>query len=186
MLWNAVAGKTVGFSRKTALADYSTVTGYDPSDPDTDQGTDMRVAMNWRRKTGVIDTSGVRHKIGAYVALEPGNWDELCEALYAFSAVAIGFEVPSYAMDQFNAGQPWSYKGRGQIEGGHYVPCVGRPGKSRIRVVTWGQLQDMTRSFYEHFNDETYAVLSPEVLGAGGKTPEGLDIDALNAALAAL
>lgn len=186
MLWNALREVPVGFTPAAALADYSAVTGYNPADPSTDQGTNVRDALGYRRSTGLVDGAGKRHKIGAYVALEAGNWHELLEALYAFDAVGIGFEFPDYAMAQFNAGKPWAYRSGGSIEGGHYVPIVGRPGLSRVKCVTWGALQDMTRSFFEHYCDEAWGLLSVESLNAAGVTPEGLNLDALKAALAAL
>jgi hypothetical protein len=185
MMVNAMNGRTVAFTDTDALADYAAVTGFDPSDPATDQGTDVHAALDYRRHTGVIDAAGVRHLVGAYVALEPGNWRQLLDALYAFDFVAVGFLVPSYAMDQFAAGRGWSWQPGGVIEGGHYVPVVGRPHAWTVEVVTWGRAQGMGRRFFEAYCDEAYGVLSPETLN-GGKTPEGLDMAALEAALDAL
>lgn len=182
MLLNAENGVKVTFTDTGVLSDYAS-TGFDPATGANDNGTDIGNLMEYRRKTGVIDAAGNRHKIGAYVALEPKNWDQLLQALYVFNFVAVGFEVPSYAMDQFSAGREWTYRGQGTIEGGHYVPCVGRPGLSRVKFVTWGALQDMSRAFYEAFSDEAYGVVSVEELSVGGRSPEGLDYDALNAAL---
>src|SRR5690349_9390610 len=67
MLWNKLAGRTVQFTDTTALRDYSAITGYNPDDPSTDQGTDMQVAASYRRKTGVVDVHGTRHKVAAYL-----------------------------------------------------------------------------------------------------------------------
>jgi hypothetical protein len=113
MLWNAAAGATVSFTDATALADYAAVTGFDPSDPDSDQGTDMEQAAKYRRKTGIVDATGNRHTVGAYVALpgvsakgdnSPSFLDALASAAYIFEAVGIGIEFPDSAMDQFNNG----------------------------------------------------------------------------------
>lgn len=188
MLVNETHGVTVGFDDAVVLGDYSAVTGYDPVTGANDNGTDMHVANDYRRATGILDAAapGVRHKIGAYVALEPGNWGQMLEALRAFDFVGIGFEFPGYAMDEFNAGKPWAYQAGGTIEGGHYTPVVGRPHAWTIDVVTWGQIQPMGRKFFETYCDEAYGVLTLESLNASGVTPEGLNLDALNAALAAL
>jgi hypothetical protein len=188
MMINKMNGRDVAFDPGVVLADYSAVTGFDPADPNTDQGTDMHDALNYRRNTGIQDSSegSERHKIGAYVSLEPGNWHQMLEALRAFDFVAVGFLFPDYAMDQFKAGKPWAYRAGGHIEGGHYVPAVGRPHSWTIATVTWGQVQNMGRRFYEHYCDECYGVLTPETLSEAGKSPEGLDLTALNAALAAL
>jgi hypothetical protein len=186
MMVNKMNGRDVEFNPAVVLADYAAVTGFDPSTGANDNGTDMHDALNYRRRTGVEDADLARHKIGAYVSLEPGNWHQTMEALRAFDFVAIGFEFPDYAMDQFAAGKPWSYRTGGTIEGGHYVPVVGRPHAWTLEVVTWGQIQPMGLRFFEHYCDEAYGVLTTETLSAGGVTPEGLDLSALQAALAAL
>jgi hypothetical protein len=186
MMVNKMNGRDVPFVDANALGDYSAVTGFNPADPATDQGTDVHDALNYRRGTGLVDASGARHTIGAYVSLEPGSYGQTLEALYAFDFVAIGFEFPDYAMAEFNAGKPWAYQKGGTIDGGHYVPVVGRPHAWTIDVVTWGQIQPMGRRFFEAYCDEAFGVLTVETLNGTGRTPEGLDLDALNAALAAL
>lgn len=186
MLWNATQARTVLFDDEHVLADYGAVTGFRPDDPSTDRGTDVHNALNFRRKTGVGDQTGARHKIGAYVSLEPGNWAQLLQALEVFEAVGIGFQFPDYAMDQFNAGKPWSYRPGGKIEGGHYVPVIGRPHVATVTVVTWGALQNMTRAFFQHYADECWGLLSAEMLNAKGLSAEGFDYAALQADVAAL
>ena len=58
MLWNKEAARTITFNDQSVLKDYSAVTGFNPNDPNTDQGTDMQVAASYRRKTGVHDAAG--------------------------------------------------------------------------------------------------------------------------------
>ena len=184
ILWAAEAAKHVPFSDASVLSDYSALTGYDPNDPSTDQGTDMQQAASYRLKTGVIDATGTRHKIGAYLAVTPGNPDELAAAIYIFGAVGIGLRFPSYAMDEFNEGKPWDTRlGPMQIDGGHYV-CATARRNGVFDVVTWGRIQKMTERFYRRFNDETLVYLSPEFLTAG-KSPEGFDLARLQADLKA-
>lgn len=181
--------RIVTFNDSCALGDYSAVTGYDPSQtqPDgsnpTDQGTEVAAALSYRRHTGLIDAAGERHKIAAYVELEPGNYEHVIEALYLFGVVGIGIEFPVSAMDQFNRGKPWTVV-RSSTEGGHYVPLVGRAGRY-LDVVTWGRVQRMTKTFFERYCDEAFAILMPEYLGSG-KTPEGFDLQALTAKLETL
>lgn len=184
MLWNAIAGKEAGFTTENTLSDYSAMTGFDENDPNSDNGTNMRDALNYRRNTGVIDNAGTRHKIGAYVALDPKDWNQMLQALEVFDLVEIGFEVPEYAMEQFNAGKMWAYTHgpHANIVGGHDVIIVGRPHVSTVEVVTWGKIQDMTRAFYQHYNDEAYGIVSEESL-VNGKTAEGFDLAALYAAV---
>lgn len=173
MIWTAEAGHPTAFSDESVLSDYSAVTGYDPANPETDEGTDVRQAMKYRRAVGLLDAHGRRHKIGAFIALEPGHWEQVLEALYLFGAVGIGIQFPSSAMDQFNTGRPWSYVPGARLEGGHYVPLVAF--RDRLYCVTWGKLQPMTKTFYERYCDEAFAPLSLEML-VGGKSVDGFSL----------
>jgi hypothetical protein len=177
MAWNHEANKTVTFTDKSVLSDYSAITGYNPNDPNSDQGTDMVVAASYRKKTGVVDANGVRHKVGAYVALTVGDTTQVKEAIYLFGAVGIGFQFPDYAMDEFNNGETWHLKTGGTIQGGHYVPAIGYSSRY-LYVVTWGKLQRMTWGFYRKYSDESIAYLSPEFL-TGGQSLEGFNLPQL-------
>lgn len=184
MLWTKLGGRPARFSDQDALADYAAVTGFDPADPSTDRGTDVRNALKYRQKTGVIDASGKRHRIGAYVALEPGDYSQLCEAVYIFGAAGIGIEFPDSAMSQFSQGKPWSVVPAAKIDGGHYVPVVGRAHR-HLLCVTWGRLQPLTKAFFERYCDEAWCILSAEQL-EHGKTRAGFDLAELKADLRAL
>jgi hypothetical protein len=190
MLWNLEHNNNVNFSGADCIADYSAVTGYNPKAPlnangqnPTDNGTKSRDGFKYRQKTGLIDVGGERHKIGAYVGLELGNMDELLEALYLFGVVGIGLRFPASAMDQFNAGKPWSVVPGPEPTEGHYIPLVAY--RDQLEVVTWGRIQKMTPQFYKTYADEAWAVLSPEMLN-NGKSPEGFNFAQLKADLASI
>ncbi|HWE04643.1 MAG TPA: hypothetical protein VG326_19715 [Tepidisphaeraceae bacterium] len=183
-MWCMESGCTVQFNDKCVLSDYAKVTGFKPNDPSTDKGTDMQLAASYRRKTGILDASGKRHKVVAYLAIAKGNLDQHLAASYLFGAVGIGINFPSSAMDQFNAGKPWDVVKGAKIDGGHYIPLVGRR-NGNLLIVTWGKVQEMTPAFFTKYNDESIVYLTDEDLKAG-KTPEGFDVAQLNADLAAL
>jgi hypothetical protein len=164
MLYNKLAKHEVSFTRANALADYSAITGYDPNDPNTDQGTYPRDAMNYRRTTGLIDANGKRHKIDAFVSIPAGDFDLMIRCVWTFGAVGIGFNFPASAMDQFNNGEPWDVVSGSPIEGGHYVPMFGYPSSTTASCVTWGKRQVMTKAFYEKYNDESWVPLTKESL----------------------
>lgn len=184
MLWDKLGGKQVEFGPQDAIADYSAITGYDPNDPSTDRGTDVHNALNYRRKVGLRDAHGERHKLGGFVALEPGNTTHVREAVWLFAAVGIGFEVPGSAMQQFDDGKPWTVVPGQRIEGGHYVPVIGY-GPRSLYCVTWGRVQEMSWGFFEKYCDEAYALLSPEML-VGGRSVAGFSLRQLKADLAKL
>jgi hypothetical protein len=184
MLWNREAGKSVNITTTSTLRNYSLVTGYDPNDPSTDQGTDMEEAAKYRRKTGLLDADGKRHKIGAYIALEPGNLTQLWYATYLFDGVGVGVEFPAQWMDAFNKGRAWGKVSRPKMEGGHYISAVARR-NSRATIVSWGAAVPLTTGGYQQFNDETIAYLTEEKL-VNGKSLEGFDINQLRADLTAI
>jgi len=187
MLWNLEQGKVVNYDVKGVLSDYSAVTGFNPNDPNSDQGTDMQVAASYRRKTGILASDGSRHQIDAYLALTPGDVAELRMAIYLFGAVGIGVKVPTYWMDQFNAGKEWTYRPFAKFEGGHYIPAMASTSpKGAIQVATWGRLQKMSARAYQHFNDESIAYVSLERLGKDGKSIDGFDVAQLRADLQAI
>lgn len=169
MCWTGIGnGGTLSakFTKANTLSDYSALTGYDPADPSTDQGTVVYQLMDYRRTVGVVDATGKRHKIDLAVRLpRPFDWSEFIRAVWAFKAVAIGTLIPQSAMEQFNAGQPWDYVGDRNIEGGHYIPGVGTVDRdNEVTVITWGKRQRMTRAFFEAYVDELWIPLSQEAM----------------------
>lgn len=185
MLWNREGGKTVSFTPANTLRDYSSITGYKPDDPSTDQGTDMEVAAKYRRKTGLLDGQGKRHKIAAYLDITPGDLNEHLIAAFLFGAVGIGINFPASAMKQFDSNQPWDVVKGSKLEGGHYIPLIARTADGYLNVVTWGRVQKMSVAFMTKYNDESIAYLSEEML-TSGKSPEGFNLAALKSDLAAL
>lgn len=185
MLWRREAGEIVSFTDAAVLGDYAKLTGFDESDPGTDRGTDMQAAASYRRRVGVADASGRRHKVAAYVGLTPGDPDLLAAAAYIFGAVGVGIRFPDYAMAEFEQGKPWAmHHGVPKIEGGHYVSVVGRGGNGNFHAITWGRMQEMTEGFYRRFCDEAIVYLSTEFLTAG-VSPEGFDLAQLRTDLEA-
>lgn len=187
MVWTKEAtGQAACFIDQNVLGDYAIVTGFDPASSATDQGTDMTAAASYRRKTGIADVNGVRHKIDAYVALRPGDIHDILLATYLTGGAGIGIRFPASAAAQFDAQEPWQVVPGALITGGHYVPCVGRNSNGDLLVVTWGRIHAMTPEFYAEYSDEALAYVSLEAMNAKGLTPEGFAADQLRADLAAL
>jgi hypothetical protein len=186
MLWNRLARHDVSFVEANALADYSAVTGFNPNDPSTDQGTEVRAAMGYRRDTGLIAADGTRHKIDAYVSIDPKNWDMLIRSIWTFGAVGIGFAVPNSIWNQWSAGAVWDIVANdGGIDGGHYVPMVGYPAVDQVTFITWGKRAVMTRAFYEKYNDEAWVPLTKEELRPPSNV-RNIDWDTLSSMLSSL
>jgi hypothetical protein len=188
MLLSAESGHPATFTAADVLGDYSAGTGFKPNagppghNP-TDQGSNVRDVLQYRRKTGIVDAAAKRHKIGAFVKLEPKNLTQIYQAMYLFQVVGIGLEFPGSAMEQFNEGKPWSVVDGAKVEGGHYVCCVAK--RANVDIVTWGALQQMTVPFFEKYCDEAWAYLSTEDLQQE-KDPEGFKLSQLKEDLAKL
>lgn len=190
MLWNAEAGNTIAFSPNTALKYYSELTaaqnngvGYDPLQTDpvtgdnpTDTGIVVAEALPLLRNIGIPDDTGTRHKIGAYVKLDPGNVEQLWYATYYFDGVILGVKMAQQWMTLFQDGQKvWPALPNPKWIGGHCITSVAwRQGCPRI--VSWGDGVEFTQSGYEESGEEVYAVLSLE------KLKNGIDLEGLNVA----
>lgn len=182
MIWCSEVGAVTTFDDTAVLSDYSAVTNFDPNNPATDQGTDMQEAASYRRKVGLLDASGSRHKVDAYVAIKAGDLVQLAQAAYLFGAVGAGFRMPASAEAQFDAGQPWDVVQGDAVEGGHYVPIIGRNSAGNFLGITWGRLHAMTPRWVSTYMDEGIAYLSIEAL-KNNLSPEGVSLDDLQRSL---
>lgn len=184
MRWNHDAGKNVTFKDANALADYAAATGFKPTDPNTDAGTEVVAGYKYRRKTGVIDAHSRRHRLGAYVSIEPGHQAHVEQAIWELGAAGVGVRFPQSAMDQFNKGKPWSVVPGPEPQDGHYIPAFGYD-LTYLYVVTWGRIQAMTWAFFRKYCDEAFGLLSSEFL-TKGLSPAGFDLKQLTHDLSSL
>lgn len=191
MLLTKEGGHPATFTTAAVLSDYSAGTGFDasagpPGDNPTDNGSNVRDVLGYRRKTGIGDARGKRHKIGAYVKLDPGNLEHIYQAMYLFQAVGIGiYPFPESAHDQFNNGEPWDVVPGSPAKGGHYVCCLARR-NGNFELVTWGSLQEMTEAFFTKYCDEAWTYISTEHLDENKADPEGFKLSELRTDLRAL
>jgi hypothetical protein len=188
MEWTANAGKKMFTpSDKQIVAAYSAITGYNPTTGANDNGAVEIDVLNYWRQSGIAG-----HKIGAYVALEPANHAHVMDSVYIFEGCYIGLRLPKSAQPQVQNHQPWSVPPGGPTGdgapgswGGHAVPVVAYDSRG-VRVVTWGALQTMTWSFWETYCEEAYAIVSNDYLSKKKQTPQGLNLQQLQADLADL
>jgi hypothetical protein len=159
----------VGVSDQDVLTAYERVSGYNPDDPNTDQGAVLQDVYGDWRKVGVGG-----HKNLVFAQVNHRNLDEIRQAVAHFGAVGLGIVVTQAMMDDFNAGQPWA-RSTGPQLGGHAVPIVGYDAKY-VYVVTWARVQAMTWACLVAVTDETWAAVLPEWFNAAGHDPEGLDL----------
>lgn len=164
------------------LAAYEAVGGYRPGHPETDNGVYLLDVCNYLRKTGMgRQRDGSPHTITGFAKVDPTNHDEVRLASYVFGGLYIGAALPVAAQDQ--VGQLWQLTGDEHADkfgswGGHamWAPAYDVQG---VGVVTWGRRQRATWEWWDTYVDEAYALVSPDFMRRGGKTPQGFNADAL-------
>jgi hypothetical protein len=167
------------------LSAYAAVSGWDPEDPSTDRGAvELDVLNYWRRK-GIAG-----HKIGGYVAVDPGKATHVRLAIDLFGGIYIGAALPLTARDQIEAGEPWKpvHSAHGADEpgswGGHAMFVPAYTSQSLV-AITWGREQRMSWLWWGRYVDEAYAILSSDFLSQG-KSPDGIDVATLRYDLSSL
>jgi hypothetical protein len=181
----ATAGKQVALSDKWVAQDYWLMQGK-PYWPFNDQGLDMVKAADYRRKTGIHDANGIRHRIKAYLELRLGDARQLAQAVWYLRVAGVGLNLPANAEDLWATGQPWADTSQPPSGEGHYVCAIDRLANGNFVVVTWGKLQEMSPKFYLKYGILGLGYLSFEQLNPAGLTPEQWNEAKLNAFLAEL
>ena len=173
-------GSTQTISNNDVLAAYEAVSGFNPLTGENDDGAVMQDVLNYWRKSGIGG-----HKILAFAEVDVSDIDEVKAAANIFGTVYIGIDFPESAMDQFNDSKPWDVVKGSPIEGGHAIN-VGFYDTNTYRVVTWGEVQEMTQAFWDKYVEEAWIVITPEWLNEQGQSPGGLDLYSLGEDLAEL
>jgi hypothetical protein len=176
--WTAASrGKATEVTEKSVLHFFDTVKIVDPSTGE-EGAVELDVLNAWRSR-GLS-----RHKIGAFARVSVSDHRLVRSAASIFGGLYIGLQLPISAQNQ--ARWDWTHSLTGPARpgswGGHAVNVV-RYDPDGVTVITWGQLQEMTWSFWDRYCDEAYCLISPDFL-EHGKAPNGLDLDALKADLA--
>jgi len=164
---------------------YSAVTGYDPNDPSTDQGTVLLDLLNYWKTIGIpcLDKNGnsVMHKILGYASLDLTSVAQMRWATVTFGGLYLGIKCPQSALQNTNN---WTYDPTSPIEGGHCINGEGE-GAAGGHIQSWALNIPFTWEFMLHLLDEGYEIVSEAwVNSVSGKSPSGLDLDGLLSALA--
>lgn len=171
--WAANVGDPTVPTDQSIIAAYSAITGYNPVTHANDNGAVVVDVLNYWRQTGIA-----KHKIQAYVALEPKNMDHVKDSVLLFGGVYMGVALPVSAQTQTTwSVPPGGATGQGAPGswGGHAVPIVGYDSRA-LTCVTWGALKQMTWSFWEAYCDEAYAILSADWLNSKNFAPNDFDL----------
>jgi hypothetical protein len=173
----ASRGHDTEISERSVVSAFEAVKVVDPQTGE--EGAVELDVLNYWRKHGIG-----RHKIGAFAKVSTWDHPLVKTGAFTFGGLYIGLSLPKTAQNQ--AIWDWTHSLSGPAApgswGGHAVDVV-RYDKKGVTVVTWGRLQEMTWAFWDRYCDEAYCIISSDFL-SGGKAPNGLDLNALNADLA--
>jgi hypothetical protein len=177
MLRTANAGTMVVPTADQVLALYSAETGFNPSDPNTDQGTNEASDCAFMVSTGFLD-----HKAAATGPIDYTNLNNMRWAIQLFGACKIGFNIQQAQVDQFNSGNDWGYVSGSQTVGGHDVPLVAYYTDGSFDAISWGRRVHCAPSFVATASgliDEAHALIFPDWIEANGAAPSGFDLQQL-------
>ena len=181
-MWCDRAGQPFVPTDAEALGAYSAITGYNPDDPSTDQGTDMLTACNYWRSTGMAG-----HEVTAYLSVSAQNRTEVSESVAFYGGLYLGVALPMSVQNQINA--VWTVltgpDAAAGSWGGHCVNVTGYD-ENLLWFVSWGALHAMDWNFLMTYADESYVLLSRDWSTASGVSPSGLAWGQLQADLANL
>lgn len=168
--YRGLVGKETIMSKAAVVKLYMHLTG------GLDSGLNELDVLNYWRKQAV---SG--DEILAFTTIDPKNHTHVEQAIKLFGGVYLGFQVQQNCVQEFDARQPWT---PGPLTNdGHAVFAVGYD-QNGVTVLTWGNTQQATWSWWDECVDEAYAILPPEA-----KKPDfapGFNIAQLQTDLAAV
>ncbi len=166
-----------------ALALYRTWAGWDGTAA-TDLGTASDVAAALWASQGVA-WGEQWHDLPTVAGFNPRIMSHLRAAIAWLGPVQLDLDLPAAARGQ----QVWSVvdgpEGRPGSWGAHRV-CVGKYDSGGFRVVTWGLEMPVTEAFIETYALDATVAISRSWLDVTGRSPLGLDLDALAAESRAL
>lgn len=181
MCWASNTGRIFSPTDNDALHLYEVVDGYQPGNPASDRGGVLANVLTYWKRFGMDG-----HKVTAYVQVDPTNRAEVKTAIALFGCLYVGVALPTAAQSQ---GVHWKKTSGTAAQagswGGHCIILTGYD-STGVDTVTWGEQGTATWGWLDAYMDEAYAVISPDWMTAAGVDPQGLNLAALEADLAAL
>lgn len=183
---SANAGNPLHSTTDQTLALYSAVTGFNPDDPNTDQGTVLTDLLTYIQKNGLemTDATGkvVTVEIVGSASLDITSIAQMRYATYLFGGTYLGIGCPNECESDTDN---WNFPAGLPLAGGHCITRVGE-GSQGGQIISWGMRIPFSNAFWTGYGDEAYCVLTKSWLNAQQKSPSGLDLDGLVSAMKSL
>ncbi len=189
------AGKLFVYTTTMTLAAYTALTGFNPADPSTDQGTDPIACLDYFLKNSYADGSVNR----GYLLVDATNQAEVEYAISTFGNLKVWVAVPTAWISPFPAkhGFVWDVADPNPSNG-HcigscgYITSGGAPQSLQVLgvtaagvvVMTWGLLGTITWAAFAKLcapsaGGGCAVRVTADWLNAAGKSPNGLDMATL-------
>lgn len=171
-----------------ALTLYSASTGYNPTDPTTDQGSYVMgpggVLNYWATKG--ITYGGKTSKVQAYVQVHKTvDVQQWRQAIHYFGGLLIGISLPQSIVASDTVPYVWSDPS-GPVAGGHEVWVNGYQqvaGEWLFDLISWGARYRATQAFLDAVTDEAVAVYDAESISGRSLDPSDFTPTQLLAAM---
>ncbi|MFZ3322446.1 MAG: hypothetical protein WA190_08750 [Usitatibacter sp.] len=159
-VWTFNAGKMVTEPDRDVEDLYIKACGYDPRRGGEGPGGVEQAVLTYLLKKGAATGARgtTRHKIAAFVEVDPRNHEDVKRCILDCGVAYIGFNVPANILPR-NAPPPstWRVQPGSRIIGGHAVVLAGYD-VNGVRLISWGEYYTMTWDFFAAYVDETYAI----------------------------
>jgi hypothetical protein len=190
--FNATGGKSIQTQPDGDVEQlYVLACGYNPRVGGEGPGGNEQHVLRYLLRSGAPTgpKGQTRHKITAFVEVDPRNIDDVKRTIVDCGVAYIGFNVPQYIVPPPPAEPPQVWKvedANAAIVGGHAVVLAGYdPGGAR--VISWGQYYTMAWDFFAKYVDEVYAICDSTWFDTKGhSTPGGLSLAELEAQMRAI
>lgn len=160
-----------------ALGQYSKLSGWDPSKPESDTGLyEGDVGHHWMTDGFVI--GGQTDKIVGFADCDIRSLNEILYGVLLTGNSMIALMLPRIAELRLDLWDVPTNPDDAQLVAGHCVPVVGFD-RSYWYCVSWGTLVPMTIPFAKKYLLEAHVTLSKRWLNAKNLTPAGFSWDYL-------
>lgn len=169
-VWSANTGGEITALDPTVLNYYEKWDGYNPADPNTDNGgIELDVLNSWH------NDGFDGHPLLAFADPNYSNLVQIRQSIALFGGVYIGLALPVTAQNQdvWDVVPKGGADGRKGSWGGHCV-FVPKYDEKSFTCITWGGLKTMTLAFWKKYCDEAHTLLGQNWLTVKG-APSGFD-----------
>jgi hypothetical protein len=143
-------GKLFSYTPQLTLAAYSAITGFNASNPASDQGTDPLVALNYYVQNPYADGT----KLAGYIQVDATNQQQVMFAINAFGNLKIWLQLPNGYINPIPSknGFVWDVASPNPANGhcigacGYNSPNITVVGANSqgVQIMTWGLIGTIT------------------------------------------